>query len=215
MVNSLAMPSSSEATETSAGEQQKAPYGVTIQDLDIVIEYPKGSFKQDTDNFLSPSAGWYMYCDYGYIPGTVSNEEGDELDVFLGPDQESDVVFLITLLDEQGDFNEVKTFVGFSDEEDAKKVMEYQYGDCRMGNVLVSTIADFKQMCADQLLQYQKQKALTADPSREKGEGPKTNDCAAPDIDDTDQGPDEKPVKLVMLDLKAGTVEVKIPAVES
>jgi hypothetical protein len=210
MSDVMAMPSSSESTGTNAGDK-KTPYGITVQGLDIVIEYPKGTFKDDTTNFLSPNSGWYMYADYGYIPGTVSNEEGDELDVFLGPDLESDVVFLISLLDEEGNFNEVKTFVGFSDEDDAVMLMSYQYGDCRMGNVLVSTIEDFKQSCADQLGQYQKQKALKEDPSRQPGKGPTENpEEESPDIDDGGQGPDQKPIKLIMVDTKAGTVEIDV-----
>lgn len=56
----------------------------SIQDLKIIIENPKGSYKKFADSLEEyPILGVTFPCDYGYIDGYIGEDEAD-LDVFVG-----------------------------------------------------------------------------------------------------------------------------------
>lgn len=122
---------------------------VTIQGLPIVIEYEKGDTKKpDHPEYLGQE--FYLYADYGYIENTVSNEEGEALDVFLGDDPESPKVYLMGLLKRDGSFDEIKTFLGFEGEREVRTLAEWQYGSERIGPIVMIGIEDFKETLRQQ-----------------------------------------------------------------
>lgn len=87
--------------------------------LTFVIENAKGSTRKGGD----PDDGTYwesvMQHHYGYLTGTEGND-GDECDVFIGPDIESKTVYVVNQVDQSGNFDETKSMVGFSSAEEAK-----------------------------------------------------------------------------------------------
>lgn len=98
------------------------------RDLDIVIEWPKGSVRVGEDE---KGNKWKrkMEADYGYIPDTVAAGDKEGLDVYIGPDEESDNVYVVEQLTEDGEFDEYKVLLGFSDLETAYETYLKHYPD--------------------------------------------------------------------------------------
>lgn len=92
---------------------------VRLHGLDIAIENPKGSTRSGTD---PDGKNWQstMAHHYGDIKGTVA-ADGDNLDVFVGPEPESDRVFVIDQVNKDGTFDEHKVMMGFRSEKDARE----------------------------------------------------------------------------------------------
>lgn len=91
-----------------------------LHNFDIVIETPRGKKRQGTDHAGKP---WEctMAADYGYIDGTWSTEGRSEgMDCFIGPDPDSQKVFVIDQGDLQtGQFDEHKCMIGFGSQKAA------------------------------------------------------------------------------------------------
>ena len=120
----------------------------TIQGLNITIENPKGSTRSGTD----PNGNdWSitMQSHYGYIKRT-KGADGEHVDVFVGPDTESDQVFVIDQVDQNGSFDEHKVMIGFSNQGEAisNYKSNYQKG-WKVGPVTQMTIDDFKTWLRD------------------------------------------------------------------
>lgn len=94
--------------------------------LEIAIENPKGS----TRSGVSPSTGreWSrtMASHYGYFRRTKAND-GDNLDVFIGPHPDSEFVLVIKQMDQDGDFDEFKVVVGCLNRKEAKRLYLANY----------------------------------------------------------------------------------------
>jgi hypothetical protein len=90
---------------------------LTVHGLPVVIETRKGE--------LRTGPGWSqrMAYNYGYLKGQ-KGADGDSLDVALGPEPESGWVYLFDqrkLPPRQGEFDETKVFLGWSDLDAAVK----------------------------------------------------------------------------------------------
>lgn len=115
--------------------------------IDIRIEYEKGERKPESNTFSTDiEYGYPMYADYGYIEGTIG-ADGEDLDVYVGPNRDSDEVFIATLLkksDEDGerDIDEWKILLGFSSYEEAQEFMMLQYGSWMCGIIYRSSLED-------------------------------------------------------------------------
>jgi hypothetical protein len=99
-----------------------------VQGLDISIENKKGSERSGTDG---RGHAWrcVMPADYGYIKRTTG-ADGDHVDVYLGPDLESPMVFVVNQCDHRtGDFDEHKVMIGFDSERDALRCYEAAFSD--------------------------------------------------------------------------------------
>lgn len=91
-----------------AGNYKK--HHISFHGLPIAIENPKGSVRE--------GKGWkcVMPADYGYIKRT-EGADGDHLDVFIGPDKGSQMVFVINQNDHRtGQFDEHKAMLAYSSE---------------------------------------------------------------------------------------------------
>lgn len=111
--------------------------------IDITIEYPRGSFKEDKSSSIR-GMGWFMEADYGYIKNTLSMEPGEELDVFIGA-FDSDMVHMCSIEPSDPDgISEVKVLLGFISQKDVMNFMEQQYWGMKMGPVTCMMIEDFK-----------------------------------------------------------------------
>lgn len=116
-----------------------------FQGLDIVIEVEKGeSDEPEEGNWNFPMSGMTRYLPYGYIKRTMGNDE-EEIDVFIGPDETSDKVFIFHLMKPEGAFDEQKVLLGFNSAEEAAKFVSYQYPATAEPVLLVMTMEDFKE----------------------------------------------------------------------
>jgi len=94
--------------------------------MDISIENIKGSTRSgvDKDNHT-----WkvVMKFSYGYIRGTIGCD-GEQLDCYLGPNLESEKVFIVNQNDPvTGEFDEQKVMLGFDTQAEAKEAYLGQY----------------------------------------------------------------------------------------
>jgi hypothetical protein len=126
-----------------AGNYRKGK--VAWKGLKISIENPKGSTRSGVD----PSGkAWSvtMKQHYGYILGS-EGKDGDHVDIFIGPEPESEIVFVINQLDPgSGRFDEHKILAGFVSEADAVEayLSNYEKGWKGLGEVCPLTIDQFK-----------------------------------------------------------------------
>lgn len=92
----------------------------TVQEIEVTIESPAGSFRHGPDWIQK------MANDYGYIEDTIG-ADGDEVDAFIGPNLESECIFIIEQVKENGDFDEHKVMIGFSNMAEAKDAYHANY----------------------------------------------------------------------------------------
>jgi hypothetical protein len=101
----------------SFGKRADAIQDITqFQGIPIYLDRPEG-FVQHLDTPEGPKDRVYT-CDYGFFPGTMDHDE-EELDVFLGPDENSDTVWVIRQNKHDGTFDEHKVMLGFPSKTDA------------------------------------------------------------------------------------------------
>lgn len=82
--------------------------------LSINVEHPAGTTRKG----VSPDGyKWEreMLFDYGHFKG-VDGADGDGLDCYVGPDEDSDLAFVVNQLFEDGTFDEHKVMLGFRDQ---------------------------------------------------------------------------------------------------
>jgi len=111
-----------EDTDTDPTDEQKESGDYEKGDfkafgLDITIENSKGSERSGE----SDGKPWSitMPHDYGYIKGT-KGMDGDEVDVFIGPDLDSETAYVIDQMDLDGAIDEHKVMLGFDAQSDAE-----------------------------------------------------------------------------------------------
>lgn len=82
-----------------------------FQGIPVSVDRPKGFVMTGTD---SSGKAWNRKykVDYGFIPKTEGGD-GDELDVFLGPNKKSTEAFWALQNKPDGSFDEYKLFLGF------------------------------------------------------------------------------------------------------
>ena len=121
---------------------------ITFHGLPISIETPKGAAREGKD---ANGKSWrcVMPADYGYIKRT-EGADGDHVDVYVGPDRNSQMVFLINQNDHQtGKFDEHKVMLGYSSERaavaDYVKAFSDGKGANRIRSVEPMSLDGFKQ----------------------------------------------------------------------
>jgi hypothetical protein len=121
-----------------------------VHGMDISIENKKGSVRSGTDK---DGHEWAikMNYDYGYIRGTVGKDK-DHLDVYLGPNPESETVYVIHQNDPvTGKYDEDKVMLGFDSAAEAKKAYLSQYDRPDFyGSMDVMDIENFKEKVFDE-----------------------------------------------------------------
>ncbi|EMN89463.1 ParB N-terminal domain-containing protein [Leptospira weilii] len=118
---------------------------VRIQGIDISIENRKGSYRSGVDESGKPWRNQIKF-DYGYIKRT-QGADGDHVDVFVGPDPDSQIVFVVNQKKKDGSFDEHKVMLGFHDEKSAKQgyLVNYKKGWTGLGSIVLLTIPQFKE----------------------------------------------------------------------
>lgn len=111
---------------------------VHVQGIPIMLEWLKGETRKYKSGFSKK-----MKASYGYIPATM-DADGEQLDVYLGPRKDSELVFIINQLKDDGSFDERKVMIGYEDEEAAKKSYLDHMPKERLGKISRTTIGLFK-----------------------------------------------------------------------
>jgi len=137
-------------TDTDPSEAQKksgnyAKGSFKWNGLKITLENPAGSTRRGQSK---DGKKWqtHMKADYGYVNGTESEADGDHIDVFIGPDLESELVHVINQKDPKtGKFDEHKCVLGCWSSEDAKDLYHdhYEKGWKGFMSVFSMTVSDF------------------------------------------------------------------------
>jgi len=122
---------------------------VVVQGLPITIETAKGMVRSGTDdkgNRWSVTMGHH----YGYIKRTESDADGDHIDVFIGPNPDSDVVYIVDQVGQDGKFDEHKCMVGFNSKQDAINGYKSCYSKgWKVGEVTPLTMDQFQRWIHD------------------------------------------------------------------
>ncbi|MCQ2310196.1 MAG: hypothetical protein MJZ64_00375 [Paludibacteraceae bacterium] len=118
---------------------------VKLFGFDVTVENPVGSVRRGTD---PDGKEWEqtMNNTYGYIRGT-EGVDGDHIDVFIGPNLQSDKVFIVDQLDTKtSEFDEHKCMLGFDSMEEAQAayLSNYEDGWAGMGPVSETTLDEFR-----------------------------------------------------------------------
>lgn len=122
--------------QRAAGNYRKGV--VRIHGLPIAIETPAGTSRKPEWPPLAHH--------YGYIKRTESEADGDAIDVFIGPDPESELVFVVDQVKESGAFDEHKVLIGFTKAKDARAGYLANYADgWKMGPMKALTVDAFKE----------------------------------------------------------------------
>ena len=142
-------PSETPATDNEPSDAQKEAGNykkehVKIHGLDISLENLKGSTRSGTD---PDGNDWSvkMQHHYGYIKRT-EGADGDQVDVFVGDNQDSEKVFIVDQVNKDGSFDEHKVMLGFNTRRSAIAGYKSNYDKgWPVGEVTELSIEDFKQ----------------------------------------------------------------------
>lgn len=145
-------------SQKEAGNYKKAH--VKVHGMDIAIENPKGSQRSGTDATGKP---WSvtMQHHYGYLKRT-KGADGDHVDVFIGPDPESEKIFIIDQVNANGTFDEHKVMLGFKSQADAVRGYKSNYEKgWKVGPVKAVTVSEFKEWLSGDTTKPADDQALT------------------------------------------------------
>jgi inorganic pyrophosphatase len=125
---------------------------VNIHGIPIALEWRKGEMRKyfNHDPLKSRSVGKIdynqkMHADYGYVKGVI-DADGEELDVYLGPNRESEKVYVLEKLRRtDGSFDENKIMLGYDSLKEARASYLQHQGNDELGKVYELTLQLFKQ----------------------------------------------------------------------
>ena len=126
--------------------KHKLAYRTTFQGLPISIENKAGSNRHWYDESADEHGKTKMVYPYGYVRGTLGLD-GDEVDVYIGPDKEAEMVYVVTQLKrfEFEKVDEQKVMLGFKDADRAKTAYLQHFNDARFfGEMKEMTMDEFK-----------------------------------------------------------------------
>jgi hypothetical protein len=120
-----------------------------FQGLPITIENKVGDLRAGVEDVKNNTAKiWVtkMQNHYGRIENTKT-VDGDAIDVYVGPDHESEKVFIISQNDpDSGKFDEYKVMLGFDAPKEAKRAYLIHYDSPDFfGKIQELTIEEFKE----------------------------------------------------------------------
>jgi hypothetical protein len=117
--------------------------------VNISIENKKGSTRSGIDPDGKPWSIKMKYA-YGRIPRT-EGADGDQIDVYMGPDKKSELVFIVHQQDPwKKKYDEDKIFLDFSTKKQVEKAFKSQYNKPGfLGPIDIVNVEVFKDMTKD------------------------------------------------------------------
>lgn len=100
---------------------------IKIGGLKITVENPKGSVRSGK-NREGKEWSTVMNHSYGYIKGTTG-ADNDNVDVFIGDNPDSRLVYIVDQVNEDGTFDEHKVMLGFTGQEAAVDAYKSNYDE--------------------------------------------------------------------------------------
>lgn len=128
------------------GKARKLHRRREVHGMEISVENQAGSVRHWHDPHAKESGSTRMLYDYGYIRGTKGTD-GDHVDVYVGPDVESETVYVITQMKKPkfDTVDEQKVMLGFTSAKAAKRAYLAHYNDPRFfGSMKAMPIERFK-----------------------------------------------------------------------
>lgn len=126
-------------------ETEPTPAQIKLHGLDISIENPKGSTRKGVDKQGKPWESILKHH-YGSLKRT-EDKDGEQVDVFIGPNPESEKVFIVNQVDpETKRFDEHKALIGFESEKKARVgyLANYQRGWKGLSSIVEMDMDSFK-----------------------------------------------------------------------
>lgn len=127
-------------------EKHKIVRTLMFQGLEIKIETDKGQTREWYDPNSKRTGHTRMAYPYGFFSRTTG-ADGEELDVYVGPDEDSDQVFVVHQMKRPDfkKFDEDKVMIGFSSVREARAAYLMHYNDKRfLGDMSEMSMAEFK-----------------------------------------------------------------------
>lgn len=117
---------------------------IKVSGINIAVENPRGSTRSGVDGDGKPWSR-VMSDHYGYIKRT-EGADGDQLDVYVGPNVDSKSVFVVDQLNQEtGQFDEHKVMLGYNNKEEAVKAYSSNFDEgWRVGPVTELSVPAFK-----------------------------------------------------------------------
>lgn len=150
--NAISLDQLPEPTEAQIHSGNYKKHHLKLHGLDISIENPQGSTRRGTGPDGTPWES-VLPAHYGYVKRT-EGADGDHVDVYLGPYEESELVFVVdqTRLDD-GEFDEHKCIFGALSSTQAKEIYLAGFSDGkgaqRMKALTPMHVSHFKQWLAE------------------------------------------------------------------
>lgn len=115
--------------------------------IPISIENGRSRIRAWHDPHNNTSGMTLMKHPYGYIRG-IKGTDGDELDVYVGPDRQAKNVYIVNQMKAPGftKFDEQKVMLGFADQEAARSAYLKHYDNPRfLGSITVMPLEEFRE----------------------------------------------------------------------
>lgn len=141
------IPSRSSVVHVFYGKARKLHARREVHGMQISVENAQGTSRHWYDPHAKESGSTRMLYDYGYIRGTEGTD-GDHVDVYVGPNPESENVYVITQMKKPAftAIDEQKVMLGFSSAKKAKRAYLAHYNDPRFfGSMKKMNIETFKE----------------------------------------------------------------------
>ena len=122
------------AAQKEAGNYKKAH--ISVNGFKITIENPKGSRRY----YDGGKKYTVMKNHYGYFNGAMGYD-GDQVDVFLGNDLDSDKIFVVDQKKSNGAFDESKVMFGFKSKKEAKDAYMSNYSAGWTGFMAITEVS--------------------------------------------------------------------------
>jgi hypothetical protein len=200
-----------EKPQPTEAQKKAGNYGkghVKLGGMDIAIENPQGSERSGVSPEGKP---WSMTManHYGYIKGTVGNDK-DHVDVFIGPNHNSNKVFVVDQVNPDGSFDEHKALLGFNTEAEARAgyLANYETGWKGLGAISEMPVPAFKSWVKD----GKKGKPLALAAPNTQAAAPSI-EAAAPNTETTTEVKNDKAGKTGSKDSKNQVAQSEAPKV--
>src|SRR5690606_3737100 len=118
-----------------------------FQGLDVSVETDKGEYRHWYDPHNEEHGKTKMLYPYGYVKRTNSLGDDEQIDIYVGPDEDSDTLYVVNQLKAPDfeEFDELKVMAGFKNDKEAKEAYLAHYNSPKFfGSMYEMTIDQFK-----------------------------------------------------------------------